>query len=713
MLGVFKLEQQSQKSPMFKPIPQISGEPVYALLNYISPNGKERLIAASLREIYEVNDNKATPLQANVETYRLLQSKVNPSRIYIATSRGIRTINQKDKLLVFDKSTFALPNESVTKITEDKNGNLWCNTLTGIHLIDRNGNSFELPQTIKDKSGTFFNIKDDVFLIASDKAFIFNQQTNEFSPSEKLNNLFFNQNKNLREVIHLNDSLALAYYSTHNSSRANLLVIKDDKWYCDTLSLRIIPPMTINTALADETKLLVGGQDGLFIHSTKRVKDFHQAFHTLIRQITIGTDSVIFKGADDFFTTITDEQYTMHQLSAPIDYRHNNIIFSFSATFFEGDEEVFYRSYLQGFDRDWSNWQSNVTRTYTNLKEGSYRFYVKSKNLYGVEGGVAVFEFRILPPWYRTWWAYVIYVILGFVVIRISIAWYTRKLQEDKRRLEVIVRERTAEIVEKNKRIESQNISITDSIKYAKRIQTAVLPNKQTSPLFDYFIYFVPKDIVSGDFYWIHHFEKQQRLIAIAADCTGHGVPGAFMSMLGTSFLNEIVAKLDVNHSDSILNLLREYVIKTLSQGVKAGSESQQKDGMDLALVSIDLSNKILEFSGANNPLLLIRDNELIEYKPDKMPIGSYVKQDIPFKRNEIELKSGDTFYLFSDGYVDQFGGHDGRKYMKKKFKEFLLVIHKEPLAIQKDMLAMEMKKWMEGHEQVDDQIVIGLKAVF
>jgi len=324
----------------------------------------------------------------------------------------------------------------------------------------------------------------------------------------------------------------------------------------------------------------------------------------------------------------------------------------------------------------------------------------------------AVVEFRILPPWYLTWWAYILYFLLAFVFIRITVALYTRKLQEDKKRLEAIVKERTAEIVEKNKRIEHQNIAITDSIRYAKRIQTAILPDKQTSNKFEYFIYFAPKDIVSGDFYWIHHFEKKNRLIVIAADCTGHGVPGAFMSMLGTSFLNEIVGKLDIIHSDMILNRLREYVINTLSQGIREGKDDERKDGMDMALASIDLATMKLEFSGANNPLVLISDNQLVEYKPDKMPIGAYVKQDEPFRREEITLKSGDTFYLFSDGFVDQFGGEDGRKYMKKQFKDFLLSIHHESIETQRELLKSEMERWMDGYEQIDDQLVIGMKVV-
>jgi serine phosphatase RsbU (regulator of sigma subunit) len=711
MLGVFRLEHSSISGSTFKPIQGITGEIVYSLLNFVAPDGKEILIAGSVKDIYEIKGNTAYPLNINVETNRLVQSQINPNRVYVATSRGIRIIALENTRLSFSNQVFALNNESITKIIEDREGNLWCSSLSGLHLINSKGVTMDLPESIKGSNGSFFILNQDLFFASEGKIYIYSASNHDFTPFDPLNKLLINQKKQLREVFPLNDTLALVHFTLGNDILNDLITFKDNSWKSDTISMRIIPPMTVNTAYIDKQYIFAGGHDGLFIQNRTREKNYLQEFHSLIRTITIGSDSLVFMGGDGFLNRGIDEKSNVQIFHTPIDFRHNNIVFTYSASYFENEDELQYRSYLMGFDRDWSSWQNESSRNYTNLKEGTYFFHVKARNIYGVESKTTVFEFRILPPWFRTWWAYLMYIILAFVIIRISVALYTRKLQEDKRRLEAIVKERTAEIVEKNKRIEHQNIAITDSIRYAKRIQTAVLPDKQTSELFDYFIYFAPKDIVSGDFYWIHHFEKQKRLIAIAADCTGHGVPGAFMSMLGTSFLNEIVAKLDVNHSDSILNRLREYVINTLSQGVK-DEEDKRKDGMDLALVSIDLTTMMLEFSGANNPLVLIRNNEIIEYKPDKMPIGAYVKQDEPFKRSEIKLQKDDTFYLFSDGFVDQFGGEDGRKYMKKNFKEFLLTIHHHPMAKQKELLIKEMEQWIEGYEQIDDQLVIGMKLV-
>jgi serine phosphatase RsbU (regulator of sigma subunit) len=713
MLGVYFLEHAKEASSKFYPVKGIEGERVYSMLSYKTGESSSKLLAASVRDIYEIVGNRAIPLNLNIEAYRLNQSHQNPNLIYVATSRGIRVLRYTSNGFVFERKVFGLENTTVTKVTEDKLGNLWCTTLTGVKLIDNKGEEIELPSSVKDKTGNIFRFQDEVFLVLDGNVLQYNYSNNSFSPSTELNSIFKDKGRIIKDFFSLTNTSSLAFYECNNSSRAAITHKDKGEWQIDTTSLRIIPSMTINTAFQDNDLTFVGGQEGLFIYDGRIDKNFNQPFRSLIRSIIIGGDSLVYKGADGFFNTISENNLSILQFHSPIDYKHNIITFNFSAPYFEGEQLVQYQSYLEGFDKGWSPWEEVYTRTYTNLSEGVYRFYVRATNIYGVHSNEAVFEFKILPPWYRTWWAFMIYIALALAVIWLSIASYTRKLQEDKRRLEAIVKERTAEIVEKNKKIEHQNIAITDSIRYAKRIQTAVLPDKQTCTLFDYFIYFSPKDIVSGDFYWVHHFEKQKRLIFIAADCTGHGVPGAFMSMLGTSFLNEIVAKLDVNHSDSILNLLRKYVINTLSQGLKEGDKDERKDGMDMALASIDLNNMMLEYSGANNPFVLIRNGELTEYKPDKMPIGAYVKQDIPFQRTNIKLEKEDIFYLFSDGFVDQFGGEDGRKYMKKNFKDFLLSIHHLPMHEQRELLQKEMERWMVGHEQIDDQLIIGVKANF
>ncbi|MBI9055816.1 MAG: tetratricopeptide repeat protein [Bacteroidales bacterium] len=270
--------------------------------------------------------------------------------------------------------------------------------------------------------------------------------------------------------------------------------------------------------------------------------------------------------------------------------------------------------------------------------------------------------------------------------------------------------------------INKQKQEITDSIHYAKYIQNAILPRKEKRDklLSKHFVYFKPKNIVSGDFYWTTEIEE--RTIVAAADCTGHGVPGAFMSMLGVSFLNEIVNKEYITHPGVILRRLRKDIINALQQ---KGEFGEQRDGMDIALCSIDFKNMDLQFSGANNPLYIIRDknktpidhsiitendnNVLYEIKGDRMPIAINEKMD-RFKMYEFKLLKGDCLYLFSDGYQDQFGGLRGKKFMSSNFKDLLLANCNKPMNNQSKIIDDTINNWQNGYEQVDDILVIGIK---
>ena len=221
----------------------------------------------------------------------------------------------------------------------------------------------------------------------------------------------------------------------------------------------------------------------------------------------------------------------------------------------------------------------------------------------------------------------------------------------------------------------------------------------------DHFLLWRPRDIVSGDFWWMT--EKDNKVILAAADCTGHGAPGAFMSMLGVSFLNEIVNKLKSAEANIILNELRNHVKTTLKQ---TGKQDEAKDGMDIALVIIDYENMTMQYSGAYNPLYLIRKGELIETKADKNPIGIYIKEKDSFTKHEIDLQKGDTIYIFSDGYVDQFGGERMDKFKSKNFKQLLLDNQHLSMEDQKELLNVTIDNWRGKIDQIDDIIVIGVR---
>jgi serine phosphatase RsbU (regulator of sigma subunit)/Flp pilus assembly protein TadD len=263
-------------------------------------------------------------------------------------------------------------------------------------------------------------------------------------------------------------------------------------------------------------------------------------------------------------------------------------------------------------------------------------------------------------------------------------------------------------VTKQRDQIAHQNEIITDSIEYAKRIQSALLPQGDylEKILPEHFVFMKPKNIVSGDFFWVT--EKQNKIIVAVADCTGHGVPGAFMSMLGVAFLNEIVNNSSKATPDMILNHLRDFIIRSLHQEY---GYSGSKDGMDMALISIDKKTQIMEYAGAYNPVFIIRSGELHEIKGDKMPIGIHaVKVDEEFTNHQFQLQKEDVIYLFSDGYVDQFGGNDGMKLKMKPFKELLIKISEKPMDKQHKALETYMKKWQGNYSQLDDMIVMGIK---
>jgi serine phosphatase RsbU (regulator of sigma subunit) len=275
--------------------------------------------------------------------------------------------------------------------------------------------------------------------------------------------------------------------------------------------------------------------------------------------------------------------------------------------------------------------------------------------------------------------------------------------------LEEKVKERTLKIEKQKEEIEEQKKHIMDSIYYARRIQNAILPSFNLIDLHlkNYFIFYLPKDIVSGDFYWMN--EVDGLFMMAAVDCTGHGVPGAFMSIVGFNQLNNAVSVKKARNANVILNELNLGVISTLNE---KKSDASIKDGMDMALCVFDFAARKVEFAGANNPLILIRNNEVIKYKGDRFPIGAF-EGDRPqqFKNNEIDLVDGDCLYLSSDGFADQFGGLDNKKFMFRRFEELLLEIHSQPMDVQKELLHKNLKKWMGANDQVDDILVIGIKV--
>jgi ligand-binding sensor domain-containing protein/serine phosphatase RsbU (regulator of sigma subunit) len=395
---------------------------------------------------------------------------------------------------------------------------------------------------------------------------------------------------------------------------------------------------------------------------------------------------------------------------------------NYVGVYFKDPEEVTYQYKMEGLRNDWSDLRKTPYVLFSGLPHGKYTFQLRSKNSDGIFNEEPLqYSITIAKPLLRSWWFYLLLIIALISILSAYVKRREYRLRMEKESLEKAVLARTEEVVSQKQQIEAQhdaikkqheeisriNSSMTDSITYARRIQRAVFPPEQRLHRYfsESFIFNRPKDIVSGDFFWVAR--KNNKLVFTVSDCTGHGVPGAFMSMLGITLLNDLVNNRDILEADTLLNSLKNEIIQALRQKGKALSTN---DGMDMALCVYDPEKSILQYSGAFNPLVLVRDEQLQMIKADHMPVGIGAIEGRDFTRHEMEIREGDVIYLYTDGFEDQFGGEKNKKFSRYQFRELLLEIHGLKMPEQKRMLVKTLDDWMNGEDQVDDVTVMGIR---
>ena len=900
-IGIFVKDSLSKH---FSEVEESMGQTMMFLVFNDKLNKKKRLFAGQSTNFLEVSNGRAKALKKITAVSGIESQQIENA--WIIGSNKLTLLRAQAATNDFEIKEIGGIDGEIRSIAEDKHGNIWCGTqYNWLYKITKtdffNTDTFEIVhfdtlQGLPNKENVkIFNINDEMYAISDSKFYKYNETDSLFYLAkvfgiEKIDRYTINYEANGN--VWVSDNLCLSplddgtfkhdstvYKRLQNESIQSFYQISEDKFlFCTNKR----------------------------VYQYRRTSKKTKAYHALIRRVMMNTDSTLFEG--EYF-----DNQGLVSLQQPVElkyilpYRDNSLSFSYAAAFFEDETQMQYTYKLEGYNDNWSKWSKLSEKEYTNLNEGKYTFMVKAKNVYGEESELGTFEFTILPPWYRSWWAYTLYLAFLILLIWGIVKFNERKHIREKIQLENTVKERTAEIYQQkeeilaqsenllqaneeinatseilslqNKKLEKaytnvqllseigqkvasnlsvetiietvyenvnrlmdaqvfsigifnefnqsldfhgtkendetlpyhfdklnnkntlsiycynnfetvllkdfdaeitnylqkkpvatagelpesliylplgtadkkvgvisvqsfkknaysdyhlnilrniavyttialenadaylqikkQHNEITSSVNYASTIQNAMLPAKENmDKLFENFIFYRPKDIVSGDFYWVT--EVDNKIFVAVVDCTGHGVPGAFMSMIGSRLLNEIVNERKILETDAILEQLNIDVRKALRQ-----DQTDNTDGMDVCLCRIEKNNEGAEisFTGAKRPLFVYQSEklEVLRLLGNKKTVGGKYFQKMQFSQTKLRLKKGDIIYLTTDGYVDQ-NNPERKKFTTPHFMRLLNEIKNNTLSEQRQVLENQLDKWKNSEEQRDDISIVGIK---
>lgn len=579
--------------------------------------------------------------------------------IWIATSDGLSRFNRETGTFTNyrkepEMGRFSLSNNELTCLHEDSAGNLWIGSVSGLNRFFRNTGSFIV-----------------------------------FSELEGLpNNLIYSILEDDSGHLWLSTNQGLARFDPASLDISSYDVADGLQSYEFNLGAEY---------KSDSGELFFGGVDGFNAFFPDSVLS-----NANIPPLVV-TSFKVFSPEGTRNITVLDKDEII------LGHVENSISIEFSALDFTRPSKNEYAYKLEGLDDAWVYSGARRIASYSRIPPGKYIFRVRGSNSDGVwnERGLEL-PLVIRTPWWQSAYVYFLYAIIIVLLIYLIILYSTRQL----RRANLGLREKemaTAEITRQKEELSLKNRNITDSINYAKRIQLAMMPKtrhfRQLFP--ESFVYYKPKDIVSGDFYWVNRIND--KIFFAVIDCTGHGVPGAFMSIIGYELLRNIINVKGIEKPSAILDMLNDDFSAIFDPG--DDKDYSFRDGMDIGFCVIDRKKARLEFAGAFSPLYLVRDNRIIEIKGNRFSVG--LMEDLiddKFENHTLTLHSNDMVYLFSDGYPDQFGGEEGKKFKYRRFRHLLLNIHKLPAPEQEKALDHSIMQWMGEHEQVDDILIIGVK---
>lgn len=655
---------------------------------YVDQN-KNLWVGSSENGIYQVNaktDNAKIYYQSN----NSLGNKINSitgseNKVWVGTENGVLEfdlVTGKNKLY---STSQGLPHNNIKYIFVDSDKKPWIATKShGIFVLNSDLNysiegniNLEFTSITEDANGSIWAVTygDGVFKFEDD---------------------------------------SIQHYATDNGLKSNYCysIIADDHgkvWIGHRLGMSSIDIVTgdvkvygteigitgdcnYNAVLKQKTGvILTGSTDGLILYDHAKEKKIKHAPKLNISDVQFSDEKINFKKPIEL-------PYKVYKLNI-----------SFVGLNYSNPEGVTYQYKLEGYDLEWSKITHSREAYYPRIEDGNYTFILKActSDGYCVEDPLEI-KISIHPPFWKTWW----FITLAILVIAGSIYWYIkyreRTQKELQEYLETELNARTKEVVEQKDMLEIKNRDITDSINYAQRIQQSILPSVATinENFSGSFVYYQPRDIVSGDFYWYERVNDNKFLI-VCADSTGHGVPGAFMSMIGTTLIKDICWRKDIDSPSQVLDQLDRELQSTLNQNIDA---ERAHDGMDIIVCEIDVNTLYMRFSSAMRPLIIYKDKELQYVKGTKASIGGDPKAEKRFENIGFQLHKGDIIYMFSDGYPDQFGGPRGKKFKLDRVKNMLADVCDKPMEAQQEYINKTFNEWRGKLQQVDDVLFMGVK---
>ncbi len=663
-----------------------------------------QILAAGSSGVYQLTDARCTPILANVYTHKLYVAATAGHKVWVGAQTGLYILTPHAS--GWHSESYPSPITSTVYSIHQKDNVLWMGGINQVWqvVLNRKGG---IQKTNVYSLGLSYEEPVSVFSTSKEVGFLADGQLYRFDPEAK--KLVKQENTEVQPK-------GIVYGQGNNVwSRVR------ERWHeISEGSDAKLPHAELLNLFPSVVNIFVDESRNTWV-----VDNANQLY-----QINAKKHLYTFPALHVYLERVTDKKGTELPLDdIDVDHDNSRLQFVVSTRQYGQESAIQYQYRITGLGEEWSEWQSEPVLYFPFLPNGSFTLQVRARDAQGSVSEASEFDFRIRPPFWKSGWFQLLVVVMALGGVVAVMRYRTLRLEKANRLLEQRVHDRTMEIRVQKEQIELQksdielqkreleiaysditkkNHHIIGSINYAQKIQQAILPQeakiRESFP--EAFVLFQPRDTVSGDFYWFA--EKENQIIIAAVDCTGHGVPGAFMSMIGNTLLNQIVNEKGVTQPAQILNLLHVGVRTALKQGE---DNSERQDGMDIALCCFNKHTQELHYAGANNSLYVVENGILTEVKADKFGIGGVQKEaQRLFTNHVIAVTAQTTCYLFTDGYEDQFGGPDNRKFMAKRFKQLLTEIQPQPAVQQQQILAETIQNWKGSVSQVDDILVMGFQ---